>query len=103
MKIELFKCICVNGHIFSAPSLGEVAYGEFLLWSKNGEVAYLNAFKDPTYKAMENALQALPELSSLRPRARAELLQRIYGPTACDPDHNALIKRAHVPNAPLSR
>jgi hypothetical protein len=88
MKLELFEYSCIKGHNFSAPSLGEAAYGDFLLWSSSGKMTYLNAFQDPTYKVADEALQALKETASVQPRARAGILQRIYGPTVCDPDDN---------------
>lgn len=88
MKFEIFQFVCVNGHAFSAPSLGEAAYGEFLLWSSNGDAAYLNAFEDPTYKAIDLALQAHPKTLGFKSAVRTRLLQRIYGPVACDPDGN---------------
>lgn len=86
MKIEIFQFVCINGHKFSAPSLGETAYGEFLLWSINGELAYLNAFEDPTYKAVESALQVHPKTAGLQRGVRARILQQVYGPMTCDPD-----------------
>lgn len=88
MKFEIYQYVCANGHTFSAPSLGDGAYGEFLLWSSNGQMVYLNAFEDPTFKATEAALQRLPSASSLQPVARTRILQTIYGPAVCDPDEH---------------
>lgn len=88
MKLEIFQFVCANGHEFSAPSLGETAYGEFLLWSTNAQLAYLNAFEDPTYKAVEKALEVHPKTAALPYGGRARLLQHVYGPMTCDPDAN---------------
>ncbi|WP_061539176.1 hypothetical protein [Collimonas fungivorans] len=87
MKLELIKYTCARcATSFDAPALGEDAYGEFLLRSKNGEMAYLNAFMDLTYKEVDNLLSSHPKASVLQPLERAKILRRIYGGLACDLD-----------------
>lgn len=87
MKLELVTYTCGDcAFSFDAASLGETAYGEFLLWSKNAEIAYLNAFTDGTYKSVDRLLLAIPEIAGLNPLLRSEILQEIYGRLACDFD-----------------
>lgn len=88
MKLEKLQYICTNGHHFVAPSLGDNAYGEFLLWSAATQVAYLNAFEDLTFKALDISLQTNPRTSMLRAHSRAKILHRIFGPVVCDSDEN---------------
>jgi len=91
MKLELarYKCsTCAN--IYTAPSLGESAYGEFLLWSESGSVAYLNALEDPTFKEVDSLLLLHPKASMLPPLERAKVLRKIYGRLACDVDEHGV-------------
>ncbi|MGB8842095.1 MAG: hypothetical protein WCC64_13620 [Aliidongia sp.] len=91
MKLELVKYKCSNcAHEFESPALCDNAYGEFLLWSRGGSSAYLNAFKDKTYKEVDGILLNHPKTSTLNPVERAKMLQRIYGGLACDRDNNNL-------------
>lgn len=87
MKLQLVKYRCANcDHTFDAPALPEGAYGEFLLWSKNGKLAYLNGLDDPTLKEVDSLLTACSLTKSLTPLERARVLHRIFGRVACDPD-----------------
>jgi hypothetical protein len=87
MKLVLVKCKCARcGHIFDARALPDGAYGEFLLWSKNGGLAYLNAFEDPTLKEVDNILACCGPAVSWTPLERSAVLHRIFGRIACDPD-----------------
>lgn len=100
MKLELVRYKCANcATIFEAPALGESAYGEFLLWSRSGEVAYLNAFVDSSYKQIDNLLSSHPKTAGLQPLERAKVLRRIYGGLACDfDDTNSVFELdAHPP------
>lgn len=87
MKLQLVKYRCAScDHAFDSLALPEGAYGEFLLWSKNGKLAYLNAFEDPTLKEVDNLMTACSSVVSLTPLERSRLLHRIFGRVACDPD-----------------
>jgi hypothetical protein len=89
MKLELAKYECKGcAAEFEAPSLAENAYGEFLLRSKHGVMAYLNAFLDTTYKEVDNILSFVAGTANLPPLARAKVLRSIYGGLACDFDEN---------------
>ncbi|WP_431822661.1 hypothetical protein [Burkholderia sp. F1] len=92
MKLELMKCKCsACGNDFLAPSLGDGAYGEFLLWSENGKVVYLNAFEDQTFKEVDNLLCLHSKTSALDSLDRAKILHKIYGKLACDRDESGSI------------
>lgn len=87
MKLQLVKYRCANcDHTFDAPALPEGAYGEFLLWSKNGKLAYLNGLEDPTLKEVDILLTVCSATKSLTPLERSKVLHRIFGRVACDPD-----------------
>jgi hypothetical protein len=87
MKLELIEYTCASCEFtFEAAGLGENAYGEFLLRSKRGKLAYLNAIRDPTYKEVDGLLARLPSISRLSPIGRAKILRRVYGVVACDRD-----------------
>jgi hypothetical protein len=87
MKLPLAKYRCARcDHAFDAPALPEGAYGEFLLWSKNGNSAYLNAFEDPTLKEVDNLLAACNQAKQWTPLERSKVLHHAFGHVACDPD-----------------
>lgn len=66
--------------------LDESSYGEFLLWSPNGKVAYINAIEDRTYSEVKDLLLHSFEAMRSDPFKAAEVLQELFGPVACDPD-----------------
>lgn len=87
MKIEIIHCECGNcGSCYDMPWLGDNSYGEFLLWSMNGEVAYLNAFTDKTYDEVYDLLEKENFILTDDEAQRTSFLQKIYGRLACDPD-----------------
>ncbi len=87
MKLELVTFECGNcGRRFEAPALNPYAYGEFLLRSAGGSLAYLNALDDTTYSEVDNLLATIPGTAQLTPLSRADVLQSVYGELACDPD-----------------
>ncbi len=87
MKLELIEYTCSKcGIKFKAPGLPESSYGEFLLYSKHGSSAYLNAIEDPTYKEVDRLLSLEPKIKNLSPADRAKILRHVYGPAACDWD-----------------
>lgn len=55
MKLLLFNFRCAKcNNQFTAPSLPDGAYGEFLLISENGETVYLNSFKDGVFDELRS-------------------------------------------------
>jgi hypothetical protein len=86
MKFQVFEYTCGNcAAVFEAPALSEMSYGEFLLRSRRGALAYLNAINDPTYKEVSTLISR--ERASLRPVDQAIILRRAFGPVACDWDN----------------
>lgn len=85
MIITLASFRCADcGHAFEAPILDESRYGEFLLWSRSGRVAHLNAFEDPVYgEAKALVTEILGQADSF---GVADVLQRVFGPVTCDLD-----------------
>ena len=88
MRLQIFEYQCEpSGHVFRAPELPADSYGEFLLRNETGTaMAYVNAIADPTYKEVDLLLQRHPSLDGAPPNRRADILRRIYGTVACDPD-----------------
>ena len=88
MKLQLFTYTCEPlGHVFNAPELPLSSYGEFLLRDATGtSAAYLNGLSDPTYSEVSALLATLPDTQGLPAKRRADVLQRLYGDVACDPD-----------------
>lgn len=90
MKLQMFTYTCEpSGHVFHAPEVPFTSYGEFLLRNATGTSwTYLNGLSDPTYSEVSSLLKSLPETEHLTANQRADLLQRLYGEVACDPDVN---------------
>lgn len=88
MKFILVNYICgACGKLYKAPEIAPHAYGEFLLRSEGrGDVAYLNALTDSSYKEVDNILQQNLLGIHEDPQRRAKMLQAIYGAVACDSD-----------------
>lgn len=85
MKTTLAKYTCADcSHIFEAPMLDENRYGEFLLWSSSGRVAYLNALDDPVYGEVKTLVAEV--MGQKDPFQLAEVLQQVFGALACDLD-----------------
>jgi hypothetical protein len=88
MRLQIFEYQCQpSGHVFRAPELPADAYGEFLLRNETGTaMVYVNAIADPTYKEVDVLLQRHSSLAGVPGNGRADILRRIYGAVACDPD-----------------
>jgi hypothetical protein len=87
MKIALARFVCGRCKTeFEAPLLGEMSYGEFLLWSSRGSVAYLNALADPIFAEVRRLLDSRFQAANIDSLVMADMLQGMFGPMACDPD-----------------
>lgn len=85
--LEIIEHTCAEcGKKFESPGLGEWSYGEFLLRTERGSVAYVNAMADAAYNEVGGMLSEIPQTASLEDLERADILWCIYGPVACDPD-----------------
>lgn len=86
MRLHIFKFTCGNcGCEFKSPKMSFDTYGEFLLRSKGGELAYLNAISDPVYQEVDDLLNQLPELQGKSALMLSEFLRKVFG-VACDSD-----------------
>ena len=75
------------GHRFRMPDLQFNNYGKFLLRNEAGKsLAYLNAFRDPTFVEVADLLKQMPGTRHLSSGQRTDVLHRVYGAVACDPD-----------------
>lgn len=88
MKLQLVKYKCAQCKSeFKVPHLRSGAYGEFLLRSTSGEVAYLDAMKDSTYDEVFDLIKSHRKIAHQSPNKLAEILRRSYGHIACDKDN----------------
>ena len=86
LQVLVYQCEPL-GHRFCTPDLPFNSYGEFLLRDEAGRsLAYVNAFLDPTFVEVANLLMRIPETSCLPGSRRTDVLHRLYGAVACDPD-----------------
>lgn len=58
-------------------------YGEFLLWSEDGQCRYLDALNDVVYSEVGDIVDQVTGGSTASWEG-ADKLQKIFGPTACD-------------------
>lgn len=88
MILHLFNYHCENCNcVFKVPKLAGQAYGEFLLRSVDGsDEAYLNALNDPTYDEVHQLLKFNVKMAHKSANALADIIRKIYGAVACDPD-----------------
>jgi hypothetical protein len=81
MRLVLLYYICkVCGTKFTSPSV--YGYGEFLMRSESGDLAYLYAIDDPVFKNFSKQLAATPELAN-KQQAKTKALHNTFG-FACD-------------------
>ena len=66
--------------------LDEFSYGEFLLWSSSGIVAYVNAIEDRAYQEVKSLLTLHYNTLAVDPIKITNILTKVFGPIACDPD-----------------
>ncbi|NHZ34270.1 hypothetical protein [Massilia rubra] len=88
MKLELMQYTCSTGaHQFVAPEIASGSYGDFLLRSEaSEEMRFLNGIEDATYNEVNALILENARVRSLPANSRIEVLWKIYGATACDPD-----------------
>lgn len=85
MKLVLIEYTCAtDGTVFEFPGLSEYSYSEFLLMTSVGEMAYLNALEDQTYKELKALIDTNVSVLILDSDQRVDLLQHVYGEIACD-------------------
>lgn len=89
MRLQVVRFKCGSCHEwFEATRISELAYGEFLLRSKDGRsVAYLDALRDTVFEEVDGLLLREPRTGRLSDFERADVLHAVFG-VACDPDEN---------------
>jgi hypothetical protein len=98
-KIQIFNYQCGScGFVFEAPSLSDFAYGEFILWSENGEGRYLNAFDDVVYQEVIDLVERQKKSISLNCE-----IQSIFGAVACDVDSKGSVFYIGSPPCPMCK
>jgi len=84
MKLSLGVCRCPEcGFDTELPLLHPWVYGEFILWSPEGECRYLNALGDTAFAELGAILDQISKSKS-KSADRADLVQGIFGAAACD-------------------
>ena len=71
---------------FKAPLISDFAYGEYLLWSDTGGVAYLNAGDDPTFAEVRQLFRGCTRNEAPNHAAAGARLHDFFARVACDPD-----------------
>jgi len=85
MNLQLYIYNCGNcGNTFKSPELPGDPYGEFLMHSVNGEIAYLSSFKDAVFQEIESFFERSELLNNMDKINRVKIFHNIFG-VACDP------------------
>jgi hypothetical protein len=82
LSIGLFVCPHCESRT-ERPVLHPDVYGEFLLWSEDGQCRYMNAFGDRVYSEVGNIVDHVTGGATATWQG-ADKLQRIFGSIACD-------------------
>lgn len=83
MKLSLGICTCRKCELRTElPFLHPFTYGEFLLWSEDGECRYLCALNDSAFSEVADLVGQLVVGETLS--GRAHKIHSIFGSVACD-------------------
>lgn len=83
MKLQYYVYGCEDcGKKFKSPEIIS-NYGEFLMRSEKGNIAYLSALDDKVFNEFADKLHAHPLLCTLERIEQSKILHRIFG-LACD-------------------
>lgn len=87
MTLELFEYTCAAcGTRLEVPVFScHFAYGQFVLRSPSGHLAYLDAFECAAFDEVSRLVAAVPEMARHSRDRRADVFQAVFGPVACDP------------------
>ena len=84
MKLHNFNYECGNcGRKFKSPELLGNPYGEFLMRSEKGDIAYLYALDNVVFKEFSDMLAQHSMISGMQDVEQAKILHQIFG-FACD-------------------
>lgn len=91
MKLIITCYVCADCYNkFDSPAILPGAYGDFLLRSPEGEMAFLNGLDDEIYTEVSELLESLPSLAGKDSGEIADVLMKIFGTAACDPSPHGL-------------
>lgn len=80
MRLQYFQYECAQcGDVTQSPQLPEYPYGEFLLRSQQGAIAYFFSINHKVYNELDNILKATAEVEKKTPTERAKILQTLLG------------------------
>jgi hypothetical protein len=97
-KIQIFNYHCNSCEaVFEAPSLSDFSYGEFILWSENGECRYLNVFDDGVYQEIIDLIE------QQKPTYLNCEVQSVFGEVACDTDSKGNVFHIGNPLCPICK
>lgn len=84
MSLINYEFTCANGHVFTAPGVASVSYGEFVV---RGEISplpgLLDTFQDATFDEVSDILNTLDDYRNRAESERASILHEVFGVT-CD-------------------
>ena len=92
MKLHNFNYECGNcGRKFKSPELLGNPYGEFLMRSEKGDIAYLYALDNVVFKEFSDMLAQHSMISGMQDVEQAKILHQIFG-FACAPVNLGLLE-----------
>lgn len=107
MNLQIFDAECGNcGQKFKTKELKGNRYGDFLMRSAKGDVAYLYAINDSVFDEFSLLLNQHPEISKMNDTQQAHILHKTFG-YACDLSNNDsqfdITQRPICPNCKVSQ
>ena len=84
MKLQQYIYKCENCDTeFMSPELPGDSYGEFLMRSETGKLAYLSSFEDAVFQEVEDIFKENKLISDMNKISQAKVFQNIFG-VVCD-------------------
>ena len=80
MRLQYFQYECAHcGELTQSPQLPEYPYGEFLLRSHKGAIAYFFSLNHKVFNALDDILKTSVGVEKKTPSERAKILQTLLG------------------------
>lgn len=87
--------------IFIAPGMMPYSYGEFILYSRQSKkIRCFNALEDSIYKEVSEKISKNKNIKKSNP---PEILEKIFGKVACDPDEYGESLQMTTPFCPFCK
>lgn len=97
MNAVIYKYKCAScGASFEASGVPEMSYGEFILRTKSGEEAYVNAVSDPAFNELLSMVRSHPSLLEDDKAKSGTIAQRLFG-LICDKSPNGQMYQIGMP------